>query len=94
MTYSRWVPDTQPRSVLTQTERHVREHLSSVADAADNPHARADEVRIEHVTQGDGILVIGRLNAQPDAPYLRPGYQPASDGSYTFQRWVPEGVQE
>jgi hypothetical protein len=75
MRYSRW----SPRDVLPEVERHVRMHLSSVADLFDDSTAYAAVVRITHVPQGDGVLVIGELDAEPDAPYLREGFDPEQD---------------
>jgi len=62
---------------VPEVEAHVRAHLSAVADANDDPDARADEVRISH--EEEGLLVVGELDAEPDAPYLRPGFTPEQD---------------
>jgi hypothetical protein len=75
MRYSRW----SPHDVLPEVEQHVRAHLSSVADPFDDPAEHAAEVRITRIPQGDGILVVGELNAEPDAPYLREGFNPEQD---------------
>lgn len=70
--YSRW----SPRDVVPDMEAHVRAHLSAVADADDDPTTRAGEVRISREDSGPGVRVTGELDAEPDAPYLRPGYDP------------------
>jgi hypothetical protein len=75
MRYSRW----SPHDVVPAVEAHVRAHLSSVADPNDSPTAHADQVRIDHADVDDGVLVIGDLDAEPDAPYLRAGYTPEDD---------------
>jgi hypothetical protein len=80
LTYSRWAP---PDSVDATVE-HVRAHLSSVADVDDSPDTHADDVMIEFrpaVNEWgvDGYLVKGSLDAEPDAPYLRDGFDPEQD---------------
>jgi hypothetical protein len=75
MRYSRW----SPNDVVPDVEAHVRAHLSSVADPNDSPTAHADQVRISHADVDDGVLVIGDLDAEPDAPYLRAGFTPEDD---------------
>jgi hypothetical protein len=73
--YSRW----SPREVVPDVEAHVRAHLSAVADGSDSPTSRADEVRLRHDDRDDGVLVTGELDAEADAPYLRPGFTPEQD---------------
>jgi hypothetical protein len=73
--YSRW----SPRDRVPDVEEHVRAHLSSVADANDNPTTHAERVRIQHKNKDDGVQIIGELDAEPDAPYLRPGFDPEQD---------------
>jgi hypothetical protein len=81
--YSRWLPRDMVPDAVPEVEAHVREHLSAVADPNDEP-TRADEVEISHEDAEDergvdGVLVIGELDAEPDAPYLRPGFTPEQD---------------
>jgi hypothetical protein len=73
--YSRWTP----RDALPDVEAHVRAHLSAVADADDSPTSRAGEVRLSHDDVDGGVLVTGELDAEADAPYLRPGFTPEQD---------------
>jgi hypothetical protein len=73
--YSRW----SPREVLPEVETHVRQHLSSVADPFDDPTAHPANVRITHIEQDGGVLIVGELDAEPDAPYLREDYEPYRD---------------
>ncbi|HEX6354183.1 hypothetical protein [Actinophytocola sp.] len=75
MRYSRW----SPSEVVPAVEAHVRAHLSSVADPNDSPTTHADQVRISYEDVNDGVLVIGDLDAEPDAPYLRRGFTPEDD---------------
>lgn len=75
MRYARW----SPSEVVDDVEAHVRAHLSSVADPDDSPIAHADEVRISREDSDGGVLVTGELDAEPDAPYLRPGFTPEDD---------------
>jgi hypothetical protein len=73
--YSRWSPPER----VPDVESHVRAHLSAVADPADDPDTRADEVRVTRTDDADGVLVTGELDADADAPYLRPGFTPEAD---------------
>lgn len=91
--YSRFVADGAIGSVEDVTEQ-IREHLSACADPNDDPRTLAGRVEIERRTVGDGTLITGRLSAQPDAPYLRPHYDPAADDDgHRFAVWVPEDEQ-
>ncbi|WP_158892931.1 hypothetical protein [Amycolatopsis anabasis] len=75
--YSRWAPPDQ----VDEVEAHVRAHLSSVADGADDPESRAGEVVIERKEESEpaGVLVVGTLDAEPDAAYLRDDFDPEDD---------------
>lgn len=73
--YSRWSPPDR----VPDVEAHVRAHLSAVAAADDSPATHADAVRISRADAGDGVLVTGELDAEPDAPYLRPEFTPEAD---------------
>jgi hypothetical protein len=88
LTYSSW----SPPDMVPEVEAHVRAYLSAVADPDDDETTFADEVRIRHVDppEGDdalghenltkgGVLVVGELDAEADAPYLRPGFTPEQD---------------
>jgi len=89
LTYSRFVAAGAPDDALTVTEAHVREHLSSVATADDNPTWFAGEVEIEHRDQDDGVLIVGHLDGLvAKAPYLAEDYDPdTSDTGHTFTPW-------
>jgi len=64
-------------AALQAAHAHVRAHLSAVATADDDPATRADDVTVTHETLPDGgVRVVGSLDAEPDAPYLAPGYEP------------------
>lgn len=76
LVYSRFVPDVAGGDALTVTEEHVRAHLSAVADADDDPGTRAGDVHIEHRRGQGGWLIVGHLDATPDAPYLAAGHDP------------------
>lgn len=94
MRYRRDVARGDWPAIASEVE-HVRAHLSSVADADDDPETNADDVRIEVVDHVDGDLalvsVIGELDAEPNAPYLRPGFDPDADQRWTFTRYSEEG---
>jgi hypothetical protein len=78
--YSRSIPRSAPPAVMSEVEDHVRAHLSAVADEGDDPGTHAAAVRISHQDDGpDDVLVLGELDAEPNAPYLRPGYDPEEE---------------
>jgi hypothetical protein len=60
---------------------HVRAHLSSVADHDDDPTTNADDVEITVTDRGDDIHIVGKLDAEPNAPYLREGYDPEKEAA-------------
>jgi hypothetical protein len=80
MRYRRDVP-IDDRTGIDATVEHIRAHLSATADADDDPTTHAARVEISMVAHPDPTLIsiIGELAATPDAPYLRPGYDPAAD---------------
>lgn len=88
ITYSSFVAYDAPVGGLEVTEAHVRAHLSATADAGDDPSTWAGAVRLEHIEHDGGVLVIGRLDLEPSAPYLAEGYDPeAGDTGHTFEPW-------
>lgn len=64
---------------------HVRAHLSACVDSDDDPDARGDDVKIEMLAHVDGnpnlVSIIGEIDGEPEAPYLRKDYTPDDDGS-------------
>lgn len=76
MRYTQWSPPDQVDAV----EKHVRAHLSSVADAKDSAVTFAEAVRISREEDSEGgVLVTGELDAEPVAPYLRQDFTPEAD---------------
>lgn len=75
--YIRDAPLGTSDEVLDQVEAHVRAHLSAVASETDDPEVFADYVQItQEVIPYECIRIAGVLDAEPDAPYLRHGYDP------------------
>lgn len=87
MRYRRDVPrDTD----LNEVARHIVEHLAGAVDPDDNPGDRHTEVRVKitnHLDNDPGIVsVVGEIDDRPNAPYLRPGFDPATNyPEITFQ---------
>lgn len=77
--YQRDIPaDSSPAAVAAE-RRHVRDHLAAIAAADDNPRRYADQVRVwtaRHPEDPALLRIEGALDAEPSAPYLRPGYDP------------------
>lgn len=58
---------------------HIVAHLSAVASADDDPETSADDVVIRvanHPDNPDLVRIVGTLNAEADAPYLKDDYEP------------------
>lgn len=58
---------------------HVSAELSAMADPNDDPDTRAGDVQVRIMKTDDGygskgLAIVGRLDAEADAPYLKPGY--------------------
>lgn len=77
--HSRLVPTGASLAVFAATEAHIRRHISSVADPGDHPAARAADVSIVERHQDNGVLLVGSLDAEPQADYLRPDFDPERD---------------
>lgn len=77
--YSRFVERDVVPDAVPEAEAHVRAHLSAVADPDDDPDTRAGEVVISHEESDEGVLVVGELDGEPVAPYLRPDFTPEQD---------------
>ncbi len=84
--YSRWSPPER----VPDVEAHVRAHLSAVADPGDDPGVHAAAVRVTQTDDEGGVLVTGELDAEADAPYLRPGFTPEAD--VAANPWSGEGT--
>lgn len=75
--YIRDAPLNTPDEVLDQVAAHVRAHLSAVASADDDPEVFADYVQItQEIIPYQCVRISGVLDAEPDASYLRDGYDP------------------
>lgn len=78
ITYARDVPRGSPAAIEIE-KLHVIAHLSAVASADDDPETNADDVVIEVVDHPDDpslVRIIGTLDGQANAPYLRDDYDP------------------
>lgn len=75
LTYSR----RSPVETAGDVAWHVRAHLSSVASGDDDPDRYAAEVAVRSSVVGDGLLVVGTLDRDPVADYLRPDFDPEED---------------
>ena len=88
--HSRHLPPQHTPEQLAATEAHVRDHVAAIADADDDPATRAEDVVVLHRPADDGgLLVVGMLDAEPDAPYLRPGYDPEAEARPPWLVWTP-----
>lgn len=68
-------------NAITLTIEHVKAHLSSVANADDDPETNADDVVIVVHELQDGFYIHGSLNAEPNAPYLKSDYDPDKEAA-------------
>jgi hypothetical protein len=79
--YCRDVP-TDDRAAFDATVKHIRAHLSAIADPDDDPRRFARQVRISIATHPDDpgvITVTGELNEATRAMYLGNDYDPELD---------------
>ncbi|RSM73441.1 hypothetical protein DMH04_41250 [Kibdelosporangium aridum] len=77
--YQRKVPAGAGRDAFDVTVVHVVDHLSSIASPTDGGEFGPDVV-ITREDQDDGsILVVGQLDREADAPYLRADFDPEQD---------------
>lgn len=74
--FSRSIPRNANEELRTTVERHIRQHISAVADPNDDPNTYADKVDIWQERDGDNTKICGRLNRHPSAPYLRDDFDP------------------
>lgn len=74
ITYARDLPPDASDELIASVGAHVRAHLSAVADADDDPETNADDVEVRIERTDEKVRVVGELDAEPDAPYLQPGY--------------------
>lgn len=92
--YRRDVP-TDDRAAFDATVKHIRAHLSAIADPDDDPRRFARQVRISVTAHSDDpsvIAVVGELDEAPRAAYLSGDYDPELDHpEIAFQRYE-EGV--
>jgi hypothetical protein len=85
MIYSRFVPLNAGERSVIDTVDHVRAHLSSVASEDDDPNTNADDVTIRYEYRDNGVMIIGELDAEPNAPYLQPGFDPDTDTEFRWE---------
>lgn len=84
MEYARELPGNATQEQVDAAVEHVRDHLASIADGDDDPSTCADDVVVEIGLTDGKIWVKGWLDAEPDAPYLKPDYNPYAK--------VPQGL--
>lgn len=77
--YTRDIPEASTQDHVDNTVKHVRAHLSGVADQDDDPTTRAEDVRVRTEHRDGRIWVIGELDAAPVAAYLRDDFDPEQD---------------
>jgi hypothetical protein len=78
MDYVQDVPRADPEAIEL-IKAHVVAYLSAVASEDDDPETNADDVRVwvmDHPDDPALVRVKGTLDAEPDAPYLRPDFDP------------------
>lgn len=78
MRYVRDAPRADQQAVDAE-RAHVVAHLSAVAAEDDDPETDADDVRVwvvDHPDDPGQVRIVGELDAEPCAPYLRDGFDP------------------
>jgi len=89
--YSRSAGVDPSDETLDATKAHVRDHLASIADSDDDPTTHAEDVNVYAVRNPDTgeVVVHGTLDAEPQAPYLRPDYDPDAEERPSWVAWTP-----
>lgn len=72
--YARELPVDADDELIESTKQHVRAEMSARAAADDDPETNADDVEVTVERLADKVRVVGTLDAEPDAPYLQPGF--------------------
>jgi hypothetical protein len=79
----RYRQDVAPGTDIPEIARHIVEHLAGAVDPHDNPQHGRHEVRVTVNPHEDLhtnlTTIVGEIDGEPDAPYLRPGFNPAAD---------------
>ncbi len=76
--YVRDVPADDETALELETA-HVRAQLSAIAEEDDDPETNADDVQVfvrTHPEDPTLLRIVGLLDAEPNAPYLRDDYDP------------------
>jgi hypothetical protein len=88
--YRRDVPRDDQEAIDAETG-HVRAHLSACCDPDDDETALAEHVTVTVVEHPDGhpylVSIVGEIDAEPDAPYLRDDYDPDAEPPVEFTPW-------
>jgi hypothetical protein len=94
MRYRQDIPATAPQDVVDMTVEHIVAHLSAVTDEDDDPNINTARVNIsieQHEEHSDLISVIGEIDAEPQATYLREDFDPNTEYSdISFRRFEAE----
>ncbi len=79
--YVRDVPANDEAALEAETA-HVIAQLSAIASEDDDPETNADDVQVFIRTHPDDptqLRIVGLLDAEPNAPYMRPDYDPLAE---------------
>ncbi len=79
--YVRDVP-ADDETALDAERAHVVAQLSAIATEDDDPETNADDVQVftrQHPDDPTLLRIVGLLDAEPNAPYLRPDYDPLAE---------------
>ena len=89
MRYRRDIPteliDQQGQPLVDQVAMHICEHLLGAAHPDDDPRgfrtgdAPLVTLYVERDLSEGHVSLIGEINAQPNAPYLKSGFDPTTD---------------
>lgn len=90
MRYVRDVPINDGQA-LELERAHVIAHLSAVASADDDPETNANDVQVwteRHPDDPKQLRIVGELDAEADAPYLKPDFDPWANVDPALRREV------
>lgn len=79
----RYRQDVSREADWESVAEHVRLHLAGAVDHNDDPSPRRDDVTVGMFEHFDGdvdlVTILGEIDGEPDAPYLRPDFDPDAD---------------
>jgi hypothetical protein len=83
MRYRQDVPADLGPEAMSTVMTHIAEHLAGAVAPDDDPQHGRHEIQLSVTPHpdfaADVLCVVGEIDGEPDAPYLRPDFDPTAD---------------